>query len=60
MRQEDIERQLDRIECVVLNYPPVDDTEVVLNAAVELIPTLLPFFAFVESSGLFFPQHNGL
>ena len=51
-RQEDLERELDRLECVVLNYPPVDDTNMVLNAAVEHIPTVFPFFSFLTAPGL--------
>ena len=51
-RREDLERQLDRVECVVLNYPPVNDTNIVLNVAVELIPTFFPFISFLTAPGL--------
>ena len=39
------------MECVVLNYPPVNNTNVVANAAVEFLRALSPFFAFVTAPG---------
>ena len=59
-RREDLERQLDRIECVVLNFPPVDDTDMVLNAAVELISTHFHFFTFLTAAGQSYPQYYKL
>lgn len=50
-RQEDLERLLNRVECVVLNYPPVANTNVVANAAVEFLQNVSPIIAFVTEAG---------
>lgn len=50
-RPEDLVRKLDRVECAVLNYPPVTDTSMVVNTAVEVLPILSPFFAFLTAPG---------
>ena len=51
MRPEDVESQLYRVECVVLNFPPVDDFDNFVNSIIQILPKLSPMLASPSASG---------
>ena len=51
MRQEDLEQQLSRVECVISNYPPVDNFDMVVTSTIRSLQTSDPTFAFFTAPG---------